>query len=311
MTISDSFRILGLPRNAHINDLRIAYREKAKKYHPDRKGGNDRQFSILQEAYSFLLDCQFLDKAHKEAGAGKKEEQNKKNRDAVKRKASEERTRRNAERQTHEARKHNDDIRKASEERTRRNAERQAHEARKRNDEIRKASEERTRRNAEKEAHEVRKRNEEIREASEEQIRLDAESKASFCTLSTSKQLFAAGKTLKESSNVEKKISAIKILVNLKRKSAYPFLRNALFDISEKVKLASVEAIGELKIYQAIPELGSLMSSKSIKIKCSILDTVEKIGKTKNSRNIVNLALHDDDPIIRKKAQSLNKRNYG
>lgn len=56
MTVNDCFRILDLPSNAGLNDLKFAYRRKAKEYHPDHKGGDSRKFTRLLEAYRLLLD---------------------------------------------------------------------------------------------------------------------------------------------------------------------------------------------------------------------------------------------------------------
>lgn len=56
MTVNDCFRILELPHNAGLDDLKFAYRNKAKEYHPDHKGGDCRKFTLLHEAYTLLLD---------------------------------------------------------------------------------------------------------------------------------------------------------------------------------------------------------------------------------------------------------------
>jgi curved DNA-binding protein CbpA len=56
MTVNDCFRILELPRNAGLDDLKFAYRAKAKEFHPDHKGGDSRKFTRLHEAYTLLLD---------------------------------------------------------------------------------------------------------------------------------------------------------------------------------------------------------------------------------------------------------------
>jgi curved DNA-binding protein CbpA len=35
MTLADYYQILGLPVNSSINDIKKAYRQKARLYHPD------------------------------------------------------------------------------------------------------------------------------------------------------------------------------------------------------------------------------------------------------------------------------------
>ncbi|MBI4645215.1 MAG: J domain-containing protein [Bacteroidia bacterium] len=49
--------ILGINEDAGINDIKKAYRKKAKEYHPDlnKAPGAHFQFIIINEAYSFLL----------------------------------------------------------------------------------------------------------------------------------------------------------------------------------------------------------------------------------------------------------------
>ncbi len=301
MNIFDSFRILGLPKNACVNDLKLAYRQKAKRFHPDRKGGNSKQFALLHEAYTFLLDCGLLDSREDLNGAAREAE----------RKAAEQKV---AEKKAAE--------RKAAEQKAIREAERKAAE--------KKALQEASLQEAERIAAEKKAVQEAERKSAIEKALHEAERKAARRTLlvadrddlhkeyhlesknqlSTSKQLFTAGEILKSAYSVEEKISAIETFIELKRKSAYPFLRTALYDSSERVVLASVEAIGKLKIIQASPELGSLMSMGSIRVRSTILDTVERIGKKSNYLSIIELALEDEDPAIRQKAERIIKRIY-
>ncbi len=305
MNIFDSFRILGLPKNACVNDLKLAYRQKAKRLHPDRKGGNSKQFALLHEAYTFLLDCGLLDSREDLNGAIREAERKASEQKAAEQKAAE---------------------RKATEQKTIREAERKAAE--------KKALQETAREKALQETKRIAAEKKAIQEAERksaiEKALLEAERKAVRRTLlvadredlhmeyhlvsknqlSTSKQLFTAGEILKSAYSVEEKISAIETFIELKRKSAYPFLRTALYDPSERVVLASVEAIGKLKIIQASPELGSLMSMGSIRVRSTILDTVERIGKKNNYLSIIELALEDEDLAIRQKAERIIKRIY-
>lgn len=50
----EHFRTLGLPPTAKLEEVKAAYREKVKEYHPDQ-GGTVPEFLRLQEAYEFLL----------------------------------------------------------------------------------------------------------------------------------------------------------------------------------------------------------------------------------------------------------------
>ena len=59
MIFKDYYKILGLDTNkVSIDELKIDYREKAKKYHPDVNGGNnsEERFKDINEAYKILSD---------------------------------------------------------------------------------------------------------------------------------------------------------------------------------------------------------------------------------------------------------------
>jgi DnaJ domain len=49
----DPKQVLGVTTEATLDEIRAAYREKAKRYHPD-KGGEDWTFRILSQAYEML-----------------------------------------------------------------------------------------------------------------------------------------------------------------------------------------------------------------------------------------------------------------
>jgi len=48
--------ILGVPHDASDEDIRCAYRKRAKEYHPDHFGDDTEPFLKLQEAYTVLSD---------------------------------------------------------------------------------------------------------------------------------------------------------------------------------------------------------------------------------------------------------------
>ena len=50
------YRILGVPRSASQAEIKAAYRKLAKERHPDHSGGNETDFSQLQEANAVLSD---------------------------------------------------------------------------------------------------------------------------------------------------------------------------------------------------------------------------------------------------------------
>ena len=59
-TNRDYYKILGLPRNADPESVRNAYRNLAKRYHPDinKDTGSEERFKEINEAYSVLSDPQ-------------------------------------------------------------------------------------------------------------------------------------------------------------------------------------------------------------------------------------------------------------
>ena len=57
MTIKDYYEILGIPQNANIEEIKKAYRKKARLYHPDINPAPDAKdhFICVTEAYEFLI----------------------------------------------------------------------------------------------------------------------------------------------------------------------------------------------------------------------------------------------------------------
>ena len=53
--MSDYYDILGVSRNATIDEIKKAYRKEAMQHHPDR-GGDEAKFKQIQEAYDVLSD---------------------------------------------------------------------------------------------------------------------------------------------------------------------------------------------------------------------------------------------------------------
>lgn len=60
MEVKDYYNILGVPENAVATDIKKAYREKAKKYHPDANPGDtvaENKFKAVSEAYDILSNA--------------------------------------------------------------------------------------------------------------------------------------------------------------------------------------------------------------------------------------------------------------
>lgn len=59
MIFKDYYKILEIENNASIDDIKIAFREQAKKYHPDlnqENQGSEERFKDINEAYNILVD---------------------------------------------------------------------------------------------------------------------------------------------------------------------------------------------------------------------------------------------------------------
>ena len=57
MTITDYFNLLDLPTGSSVDEIKKAYRKKARLYHPDINPGPEAKdkFIIITEAYDFLI----------------------------------------------------------------------------------------------------------------------------------------------------------------------------------------------------------------------------------------------------------------
>ncbi|MFN5964914.1 MAG: J domain-containing protein [Pseudanabaena sp.] len=67
MHLSECYRLLGIPRNATLEDIKVAYRRLARKYHPDINQNDPAaadKFRLVQEAYKLLKNAENADKVN-------------------------------------------------------------------------------------------------------------------------------------------------------------------------------------------------------------------------------------------------------
>ncbi len=54
--MKDYYQILGVQKSASEDEIKTAFRKLAHKYHPDKKGGDEKKFKEVSEAYAILSD---------------------------------------------------------------------------------------------------------------------------------------------------------------------------------------------------------------------------------------------------------------
>jgi len=54
--MTDYYKILGIEKNASKEEVKKAFHKLAHKYHPDKKGGDEKKFKEINEAYQVLSD---------------------------------------------------------------------------------------------------------------------------------------------------------------------------------------------------------------------------------------------------------------
>ncbi|NPA52195.1 MAG: DnaJ domain-containing protein [Aquificae bacterium] len=52
----DFYKLLGIPKDATSKQIKVAYRNLAKKYHPDINKSDDEKFKMITQAYKTLID---------------------------------------------------------------------------------------------------------------------------------------------------------------------------------------------------------------------------------------------------------------
>ncbi len=117
--------------------------------------------------------------------------------------------------------------------------------------------------------------------------------------------IFSLGKLLENGRTVGMRAFAARSLGNTGKRTAYAFLRKALYDSSDLVVKTAVEAIGNLKISQSCGELASTFSRGSREVRESVLAAVEKIGPRGGFQDIVETAKRDPDFSIRSMARRM------
>jgi len=92
--------------------------------------------------------------------------------------------------------------------------------------------------------------------------------------------IFALGKVIVEDDDSDARLWAARMLGFSGKRSAWVFLRKALYDTNTEVQLAAVQSIALLSIQQAKPELAALYARSKKENKQKLLDIVEEYADT-------------------------------
>lgn len=117
--------------------------------------------------------------------------------------------------------------------------------------------------------------------------------------------IFSLGKLVIQGKTVGMRAFAARGLGNSGKRSAYVYLRKALYDSEDLVIKSAVEAIGKLKILQSAGELAALYNRGSREIRRAVLSAASEIGFTSGFRGILLSGMKDPEHEIRKFALSL------
>ena len=119
------------------------------------------------------------------------------------------------------------------------------------------------------------------------------------------------GEQLRNSSDPTQRLFACRSLANSGRKSAYAYIREALYDSSEMVVLTAIEAVGRLRVRHAYAEFGALFSYGSPRVRRVLLETIERIDSLDRFKSVILQALEDVDPDVRRRGLSSFARMRG
>lgn len=118
--------------------------------------------------------------------------------------------------------------------------------------------------------------------------------------------IFSLGKLLETGKTIGMRAFAARSLGNSGKKTAYAFLRKALYDPSDLVVKAAVDAIGNLRISQSYGELSAVYVKGNREIREAVLYCVRKIGVHGGFRDIVENAQRDPDVFLRNTARRMS-----
>ena len=107
------------------------------------------------------------------------------------------------------------------------------------------------------------------------------------------------GKVLLSSTSPERRAWAARSLAKAGYISAYAYLRRALWDSDEEVRLSAVAAVGNLAVRQSAGELAALYAWSGPRLRREVVRAVQRIGSRADFAGILLLAAGDPDREVR------------
>ena len=107
------------------------------------------------------------------------------------------------------------------------------------------------------------------------------------------------GKVLLSSTSPERRAWAARRLAEAGYISAYAYLRRALWDSDERVRMSAVAAVGNLAVRQSAGELAALYAWSGPRLRREVMRAVQRIGSTADFAGILFLAAGDPDREVR------------
>jgi curved DNA-binding protein CbpA len=119
------------------------------------------------------------------------------------------------------------------------------------------------------------------------------------------KSIFALGDLAVNGNLPTIRAFAVKSLGFSGKKTAYAFIRKALYDKDRYVVKMAVDAVANLGIQQSVGELASLFSRGRADIKLAVLDAVEKMNMYDKFGSLIAEAMKNPNAVVRMKARRL------
>jgi DnaJ-class molecular chaperone len=113
------------------------------------------------------------------------------------------------------------------------------------------------------------------------------------------------GRLVTEGFTPQMRAFAVRRLGYSGKRSAYAYLRRGLYDSSQQVVCATVQAVGRLQVVQCAGELASLFSRSNRTVRMEILAAVENIGSRPAFDPIIALGMNCTDRAVRSRAEEL------